>query len=116
MLTNVDKLMKQIKFGGSDHVLVEFVMSRNVGLTKSKVNILNRRPKFQLFKNLVDKILRDALCRDRGTDQSWQLFKDTFLRVQELSILTGKKSSREGRKLSWLRKDQLRCSCPFQLF
>jgi len=40
-----------------------------------------------------------------GTEQSWQLFKDTLLRVQQLSIPQQKKSSREGRQPLWLCRD-----------
>ena len=42
-----------------------------------------------------------------GTKQSWQIFKDTFLSVQVLSILQLKKSSRGGRKPARLSKDLL---------
>ena len=40
-----------------------------------------------------------------GTEQSWQLFKDTLLRAQGLSTPQQKKSSRKGRRLLWLCKD-----------
>jgi len=38
------------------------------------------------------------VLRDRGTEQSWQVFKDVFHRVQELSIPKYKKSGREGKR------------------
>ncbi|KAM9168311.1 very low-density lipoprotein receptor-like [Mergus octosetaceus] len=79
-----------------------------MGLAKSKVRTLNfRRANFQLFKELVDEIPWDTVLRDRGSDQSWQLFKDIFLRAQELSIPMCNKSSREGRKPVRLRNDLL---------
>lgn len=41
VLTNADELIKEIKIGGclgcSDHAMVELMISRNMGLTKSKV-------------------------------------------------------------------------------
>ena len=40
-----------------------------------------------------------------GTEQSWQLFKDTLLRAQRLSIPQQKKPSRGGMRLLWLCKD-----------
>ena len=40
-------------------------------------------------------------------EQSRQLFKDAFLRAQELSIPQQKKSSRGGRKSALLKKDLL---------
>ena len=39
-----------------------------------------------------------------GTEQNWQIFKDTLLRAQQLSI-PQQKSSRGGRRPSWLCKD-----------
>ena len=92
----------------SFHALVEFVISRDMGLSKSKVRTLNfRRANFQLFAELVDEIPWDTVLTDRGSDQRSQLFKDIFLGVQELSIPICHKSSREGRKLARSNKDLL---------
>ena len=45
ILCSVDELIKEVKIRGSlgcsDHTLVEFVISRNVGLAKSKVRTLD---------------------------------------------------------------------------
>ena len=38
-----------------------------------------RRVIFQLFKELLDEIPWEAVLRDSGAEQSWQLYKDTFL-------------------------------------
>jgi len=68
--------------GYSDHVLVEFVISRNLGLAKSRVRALNfRRVKFMLFKELLDEILWEAVLRDKGMEQSWKLF--AFLKAKD---------------------------------
>ena len=72
-------------------------------------NMKFRRVNFQLLKKLLVKIPWETVLRDRGTDQSWQHFKDTFLRVQELCIPMCKSSSR---KSTWLSTDllvKLRC-------
>lgn len=50
-----------------------------------------------------DTVLRG----DTGSGQSWQLFKDIFLRAQELSVPICGKSGREGRKQAWLNEDLL---------
>lgn len=47
----------------------------------------------------------ETILRDRGTDQSWKLFKASFLSVQEFSVLTCWKSSEAGWKPAWLSKD-----------
>jgi len=79
------------------------VISRNAGLAKSRVGTLNfRRPNFRLFKELLDEILWETGLRDKGTGQSWQCFKDAFLRAQELLFPQNKKSGRQGRKPAWL--------------
>lgn len=94
--------------GCSNHVLVEFMVSRNVVLMKSRSRTLNfMRAKFQLFKELLCGIPWETVLGDKGMEQSWYLFKHTHLRAQELSILQHKKSSRGGRKLEWLKNDLL---------
>ncbi|PKU34574.1 rna-directed dna polymerase from mobile element jockey-like [Limosa lapponica baueri] len=77
-----------------------------MGQVKSKVRTLNfRKAKFQIFKELVNRTLQEAVLRDKGAEQSWQIFKDAFHRVQELSIPRCKKSGKEDKRLAWLSQD-----------
>ena len=98
MLTNAEESTREVKIGGSlgcsDHALVEFVILKNAGLAKSRA----RRGKFRLLKELLNGIPWETVLKGMGTEQSWQLFKDTLLRVQRLSIPQQKKSSRGGRQ------------------
>jgi len=48
-----------------------------MGLAKNRVRTLN----FRLFNELSNYNLWEAVLRDIVTEQSWQLFKDTFLRA-----------------------------------
>lgn len=81
---------------------------RNMGQVKSRVRTLNfKRAKFQLFKKLVDATPWETALRDKGAEQSQQLFKDIILRAQELLIPTCKRSGKEGRKPEWPSKDLL---------
>lgn len=111
--TNAEELKKNVKTGDtlgcSDHGLVEFAILRKMGLPKSKVRTLYfQSAKFQLFKELPDETHWEAVLREKGAKQSWQLFKDTLLRTQELSVAQYRKTSGEGKKNSaWLRKDLL---------
>lgn len=78
-----------VKTGGSlgcnEHVLVEFIVIRDMGQMKSKVRPLNcRKAKFQLFKEIVNRTPWKTALRDEGTEQSWQIFKEVVHRVQEL--------------------------------
>ncbi|KAK4806794.1 hypothetical protein QYF61_005590 [Mycteria americana] len=112
LLTNTGELIGEVKTGGSlgcsDHALVEFTIWRDMGQVKSRVRTLNfRKANIQLFKELVDGTPWETALRDKGAEESWQLFKDIFLRTQELLIPTCKKSGKEGRRPAWLSKDLL---------
>jgi len=73
-----------------------------------RVRTLNfRRANFQLFKETVRRTPWETVLRDRGKEQSWQVLKDVFQRVQELSIPKYKKSGREGKRPAWLRQEML---------
>lgn len=39
-----------------------------------------------LSKELLDEIPWEAVLRDKGMEQSWQLSRDAFLKAQDLSI------------------------------
>ena len=98
LITNEEEIIKGVKVGGSlgcsDHALVEFVISRNVGLVKSGVKTLNfGRANFKLFKELLAKISSDVVPKDKDVEESWLLFQDAFLRAQELSVPLNKKAS-----------------------
>ena len=61
LLTNVKEIIKGVNVGGSlgcsDHALAEFVILRDVGLTKGGVRTLNfGRVNFKLFNGLLAKI------------------------------------------------------------
>ena len=110
MLINAEETIREVRIGGSwgctDLALMEFVTGRNAGLAKSRVRTLCfRRAKFQLLKELLRGIPWETVLKGMGTEQSWQLFKDTLLRLQWLSIPQQKSSSRGGRQLLWLCKD-----------
>lgn len=100
VLTNEDSI-RDTKIGGSlgcsDHALVEFVILKNAGLAKSRAKTLCfRRANFWLLKELLSGVPWDTVLKGMGTEQSWQLLKDTLLRAQWLSI-PQQKSSRGGR-------------------
>ncbi|GAB0178027.1 hypothetical protein GRJ2_000268000 [Grus japonensis] len=112
LLTNMDELIRDVKTGGSlgcsNHALVEFTILRNMGQLRSRIRTLNfRRTNFQLFKELVDGTPWETALRNKGAEQSYQLFKDVFLRMQKLSIPTYKKSEKRIRRPAWFSKDLL---------
>ena len=84
MLTNAEESIREVRIGGSlgcsDHAFVEFVILKNEGLVKSRVRTLCfRRANFRLLKKLLSGIPRETVLKGMGTEQSWQLFKDTLL-------------------------------------
>jgi len=103
LVTNASELIGDVKIGGSlgcsDHMLVELMLLREMGITKSIVRKLNfRRANFQLFKEIVRRTPWETVLRDRGTEQSSHVFKDVFHRAQELSIPKCKKSGKRREK------------------
>jgi len=69
--------------------------------------LIFRKANFQFFKELVSRTPCEMVLRDRGAEQSWQVFKDVFYRVQELSISRCKKSGKEGKRSAWLSQEML---------
>ncbi|KFQ62499.1 hypothetical protein N334_03741, partial [Pelecanus crispus] len=81
---------------------------RDMGKARSTIRMLNfRKANFQLFKELVRRTPWETVLRDRGTEQTWQIFKDTFHRAQELSVPKCDKSGKEGKRPAWLSRDLL---------
>ncbi|KAK4821037.1 hypothetical protein QYF61_012217 [Mycteria americana] len=112
MVINASELINDVKIGGSlgcsDQTLVEFTVLRDMGQVRSKVRALNlRKANFQLFKELVNGTPWETALRDKGAEQSWQIFKDAFHGVQELLIPSCKKSGKEGKRLSYRDAAQL---------
>ena len=83
-------------------------MLRDVGYAKGKFRTLNfRKAKFQLLMESVYRIPWKIALRDKGAERSWQIFKDTFCRAQELWIPSCEKSGKEGKTIACLTLDLL---------
>ncbi|KFP65777.1 hypothetical protein N322_00654, partial [Cariama cristata] len=81
---------------------------RDVSQAKSKVRMLNfRKTNYQLFKDLVNRTPWETALRDKGAEQSWQIFKEIFYREQEVAIPRRKKLGKQGKRLAWLSRDLL---------
>jgi len=107
IVANTSELIGDVKTGGSlgcsDHALVDFTVLRNMGQVKHKVRTLNfRKGNFQLFKELNNRTPWETALRDKGAEQSWQIFKDAFHRMHELLIPRCKKSVKLGKRLAWM--------------
>jgi len=84
MVTNASEVISDIKIGGSmgysDHAVVEFTVLRDMGKARSIVKILSFRTNFQVFRELVSRTPLEMVLRDKGAEQSWQVFKESFCR------------------------------------
>ena len=112
LLTHINEPIGDIRIGGclgcSDHVMVGFTSLKNIGQAKSKIRKLNfRKANFQLFRELVNKMPWETVLKSEVVEQSWQIFKEAFLRAQELSIPRCRKSGKEGKRPAWLNQDLL---------
>ncbi|KFQ21233.1 hypothetical protein N331_04258, partial [Merops nubicus] len=66
-----------------------------------------KKANLQLFKELISKTPWEIVLRDKGVEQSWQIFKDTYHRVQELTVPSCRTPGREGRRPARLSRDLL---------
>ena len=107
LLTNANALIGDIRIGGcqgcSDHATVEFILWRDMRKAKSKIRKLNfRKAHFQLIRKLVNKTSWKTVLMGKGGEQSWQIFKEGFLRMQELFIPRWSQSGKEDKRPTWL--------------
>jgi len=88
--------------------MVELMLWRDVRQAKSKIRKLNfRKANFQVFRELVNKTPWETVLMCKGVEQSWQIFNEAFLRVQEPSIPKCSKLGKEGKRPVWLNWDLL---------
>lgn len=91
MLANINTHNEDIRFGGSpncsDPALEEFTLLREMGQEKYEVRTLNfKKAKFQLFREIINRITCVTVLRNKGVEQNWQIFKEVFHKEQELAI------------------------------
>ena len=74
-MEKAEVLIKCFAWVFSDHGLVESVIWRNAGISRSRVRTLNfRRASFWLLKELLSGIPWETVLKGIGPQQSWQLF------------------------------------------
>ena len=89
-------------------LMMQFILLRNIGHTKRKIRKLtSRKAKFQLFREVGQQNPLGICPQEQESKQSWQIFKEAFLRTQELSIPRCRKSGKEGKSPTWRKWDLL---------
>ncbi|GAB0190056.1 hypothetical protein GRJ2_001470900 [Grus japonensis] len=112
VLTNREGLVGNVKLksslGCSDHDMVEFKILRAVRRAHSKLTTLDfRRADFGLFRDLLGRLPWDKALEERVAQETWFIFKDHLLQVQERCIPAKRKSGKNARKLwrpAWMNK------------
>jgi len=112
VLTNKEGLVEDVKVTGrlscSDHEMVEFRILHGGSRAVSRIKTLDfRRANFGLFEELLGGILWIRALEGRGGQESWSLFKYHFLHAQDWCIPLSKKSSKGGRRPTWMSKELL---------
>ena len=87
--------------------MVELTVLKDMGKTSTVRTLYFRKANLQLFKQLIGMTPWERVLRERGAEQSWQIFKDGFHRSQELLIPRCKKSEKEGKRPAWLSRDMV---------
>jgi len=101
-----------VKTGGSlgcsDHEIVEFRILHGGSRAISRITTLDfRKAIFGLFKDLLGGIQWVRALEGRGIKESWPLSKHHFLCAQDQCFPVSKKSSKGGRRTTWMNKELL---------
>jgi len=112
VLKNKEGLVEDVKVGGSlgssDHEMVNFRILHGGSRAIRRIKTLDfKRANFGLFKELLGGIPWGRALEGRGVQESRSLFKHHFLHAQERCIPLNKKSSKGGRRPTWMSKELL---------
>ena len=55
------------------------------------------RADFNLFRTRVERVPWEVILENVGAQEGWEYFKETVLKVQDLTIPTSRKTSRQAR-------------------
>lgn len=79
MVTKTSELIRDFEIGGRQQWSCTGRVHSPEGHGKSKDRTLNyRKAKFHLFKELVNRNPRELALRDKGEEQSWQIFDQGY--------------------------------------
>jgi len=112
VLMNKEGLAEDVKVGARlgciDHEMVNFRNLCGGSRAKSRIKTLDfRRANFGLLKELLGGIPWVRTLEGRGVQESWSLFKYHILHAQDRCITLRNKSSKRGRRPTWMSKELL---------
>ncbi|PKU40564.1 hypothetical protein llap_9133 [Limosa lapponica baueri] len=88
--------------------MVEFKILRAERRVHSKLATLDlRRADFGLFRDLLSRVPWDKALEGRRAQESWLIFIDHLLQVEEQSIPTKRKLGKNASRPAWMNKEIL---------
>ena len=102
--------MGDVKVGGrlrqSDHEMLDFSILVEPQRGVSRTATLDfRRTDFNLFRTMVERVPWEVVLESVGAQEGWEYFKETVLKVQDLTIPMSRKMNRRARRPGWLSRD-----------
>ena len=110
LFVNREGLVGDVKVGGrlgqSDHKMLDFSILVEPRRGVSRTATLDfRRADFNLFRTMVERVPWEVVLESVGAQEGWEYFKETVLKVQDLTIPMSRKMSRRARRPGWLNRD-----------
>ena len=90
----------------SDHEMLDFSILVEPQRGVSRTATLDfQRTDFNLFRTMVERVPWEVVLESVGAQEGWEYFKETVLKVQDLTIPMSRKMSRRARRPGWLNRD-----------
>ena len=94
------------RLGQSDHETLDFSIPVEPRRGVSRTATLDfRRADFHLCRTMVERVPWEVVLESVGAQEGWEYFKETVLKVQDLTIPMSRKMSRRARRPGWLNRD-----------
>ena len=94
------------RLGQSDHEMLDFSILVEPQRGVSRTATLHFwRADFNLFRTMVERVPWEVVLESVGAQEGWEYFKETVLKVQDLTIPMSWKTSQWARRLGWLNRD-----------
>ena len=103
LFVNRESLVGAVKVGGrlgqSDHKMLDFSILVEPRRGDSRTATLDFwRVDFKLLRTMVERIPWEVVLESMGAQEGWEYFKETVLKVQDLTIPMSRKMSRQARR------------------
>ena len=94
------------RLGQSDHETLDFSIPVEPRRGVSRTATLDfRRVDFNLFRTMVERVPWEVVLESMEAQEGWEYFKETVLKVQDLTIPMSRKMSQRARRPGWLNRD-----------